>query len=163
MSNSSTSPALIALPRPTPSAPRVSAVLTQMKRLCIVAAAAVVCASSPAAAQRMDTLRLSLPDAVGIALRNSDEIRLSQSLIDVADAQVGVARATGLPQLRVNSTYSHVWENARANAVGQIFNQPNTYVPHAQRLQAVEPRVPARERVARRLGGRAADDVRARV
>jgi outer membrane protein TolC len=27
----------------------------------------------------------------------------------------------------LTSTYSHAWENARANAVGQLFNQPNTY------------------------------------
>ncbi len=97
-----------------------------MSRLSFAVAALAV-APALASAQRPDTLRLSLPDAVTIALRNSDEARLSSALVDLADAQVGTARATGLPQLRLNSTYSHVWENARANAVGQIFNQPNTY------------------------------------
>jgi outer membrane protein TolC len=98
-----------------------------MKRFLLAALCTAALFPSPSAAQRADTLRLSLEDAVSIALRNSDEVRLASALVDVADAQVGTARATGLPQLRVNSTFSHVWENARANAVGQIFNQPNTY------------------------------------
>jgi outer membrane protein TolC len=93
----------------------------------IAAVFAVLAASSLAAAQRADTLQLSLPNAISIALDRSDEVRLSRATTDIADAQVGAARASALPQLRVNSTYSHAWENARANAVGQVFNQPNTY------------------------------------
>jgi outer membrane protein TolC len=90
-------------------------------------AAAVLLAPSVGSAQRTDTLRLSLQDAVSIALQASDEVRLSAMLAEIADAQFGTARATSLPQLRLNTTYSHAWENARANAVGQVFNQPNTY------------------------------------
>ncbi|HEY0674571.1 MAG TPA: TolC family protein, partial [Longimicrobiales bacterium] len=54
-----------------------------------------------------------------------------------ADAQVTSARAGGLPQLRLSSTYNHVFENARANAVGQIFNQPNTYNTTANLSQSI--------------------------
>lgn len=76
---------------------------------------------------RLDTLRLSVQDAVAIAQRMSDEVRLSAAQVDVADAQVSLARATGLPQLRINSSYNHVYENARSTAVNAVFNQPNTY------------------------------------
>jgi len=103
------------------------------------ALAAVALALLPqlAAAQRPDTLRLSLQDAVAIALRNSDEVRVSDAQVDIADAQLGIARATVFPQLRFNSTYSHAWENARANAVGTVFNQPNTYNANVSLSQTV--------------------------
>jgi outer membrane protein TolC len=74
-----------------------------------------------------DTLRLSVEDAVTRALRSSDEAQLALARVEVADAQVTVARASGLPQLRLNTTYSRALKNARATAVGQVFNQPNTY------------------------------------
>ncbi|HEU5174279.1 MAG TPA: TolC family protein [Gemmatimonadaceae bacterium] len=74
-----------------------------------------------------DTVRLSLGDAVETALRTSDEVMLASAQTEVADAQVTVARASALPQLRINSTYNRAFESARANAVGQLFNQPETY------------------------------------
>ena len=98
-----------------------------MIRPLIAAIFVTLAAPSLAAAQHADTLRLSLPNAVSTALDQADEIRLSRAQTEIADASVGVARASALPQLRLNSTYSHAWENARANAVGQVFNQPNTY------------------------------------
>lgn len=98
-----------------------------MNRTLMIAGAVLALSSRAAVAQRTDTLRLSIQRAVDLAMRASDEARISAAQVAIADAQVGVARATGLPQLRLNSTYSHAWENARANAVGQVFNQPNTY------------------------------------
>lgn len=97
-----------------------------------VAALLVLGASVPAGAQvpagsSGDSLKLSLADAVTTALRSSDEVRLSTARTEIADAQVTVARAGALPQLRINSTYSRAFESARANAVGQLFNQPETY------------------------------------
>lgn len=74
-----------------------------------------------------DTLRLSIEDAVSAAQRGSDEVRLSVALVDAAEAQVALARSNGLPQLRINTSYSHVYENARSTAVNAVFNQPNTY------------------------------------
>ncbi|MDQ3949254.1 MAG: TolC family protein [Gemmatimonadota bacterium] len=81
----------------------------------------------PGAAQSTDTLRLSVEDAVTRALRSSDEAQLALARVEVADAQLTVARASGLPQLRLNTTYTRAFKNARATAVGQLFNQPNTY------------------------------------
>lgn len=82
-----------------------------------------------------DSVALSLPDAVGRALKIGDEARAAAAQVDVTDAQVTIARAAGLPQLRFNGNQSHVYESARAAAVGQIFNQPNTYTANATLTQ----------------------------
>jgi outer membrane protein TolC len=81
----------------------------------------------PRADARGDTLPLSIEEAVSLALRTGDETRIAAAQLDIAEAQAAVARASALPQLRLTSNYTHVFENARAQAVGQIFNQPNTY------------------------------------
>ncbi len=84
-------------------------------------------AQSGGASAAPDTLRLSLGDAVSIALRQSDEIGIAAAQTEIADASYGVARASVLPQLRLNTSYTHVYESARGQAVGSVFNQPNTY------------------------------------
>lgn len=84
-------------------------------------------AARAAQAQQKDTLRLTIQAAVAQALANSDEVRISQAQIELADAQVTAARAAGLPQARLTSTYGHAFQNARAQAVGSVFNQPDTY------------------------------------
>ena len=94
-------------------------------------AAALAAFAGPIAAQRQDTLALTLEDAVRLALRVGDEARLASAQIQLTDAQITTARAGGLPQLRVNASQTHVIENARAQAVGAIFNQPNTYTANA--------------------------------
>jgi outer membrane protein TolC len=88
-------------------------------------------------AQQKDTLRLTIQAAVTQALTVSDEIRISQAQIELADAQVDAARAAGLPQARLTSNYTHAYANARAQAVGQVFNQPNTYNTTVNFSQAV--------------------------
>src|SRR5687767_11362768 len=91
----------------------------------------------PAAAQTPDSLPLSLAAAVTRVLEVGDEVLLARALVELSDAQVTTARAGGLPQLRLTSTYNHTFENARANAVGQIFNQPNTYNTNANLSQTI--------------------------
>ncbi|HUR00622.1 MAG TPA: TolC family protein [Gemmatimonadaceae bacterium] len=85
----------------------------------------------------LDSINLSLPDAVERAVRTGDETRTAAAQVDVADAQVTIARAAGFPQLRLSSSQSHVVQSARAAAVGQIFNQPNTYTANATLTQTV--------------------------
>ena len=97
----------------------------------------VVFSAFPAAAQRQDTLRLTIKSAVEQAISGSDEVRITQAQVELADAQVTAARAAGIPQARLTSTYSKVFENARANAVGSVFNQPNTYNTSLNLSQAV--------------------------
>ena len=94
-------------------------------------------AAAPLPAQAPDSLSLSLEAAVERALQLGDEVLLARAQVELADAQVTSARAAGLPQLRLSSTYNHVFENARANAVGQIFNQPNSYNTNANLSQSV--------------------------
>ena len=84
-----------------------------------------------------DTLRLSLGDAVAIAMRQSDEVGIATTQVDLADAVYGVARANLLPQLRLSSSYLHVYESARGQAVGSQFNQPNTYTGNLNLSQTV--------------------------
>jgi outer membrane protein TolC len=84
-----------------------------------------------------DTLRLSLPEAVTVALRDADEVRRAAADVAVTEAQVTTSRATALPQLRLTGTYNHVFANARARAVNQVFNQPNTYNVNANLSQTL--------------------------
>jgi outer membrane protein TolC len=84
-----------------------------------------------------DTLRLGIEEAVARALRQSDEARLAAAQIDVTEAQITTARAAGLPQLRLNGSYTQVIENARANIVGSVFGQSFTYNTNANLSQAI--------------------------
>jgi outer membrane protein TolC len=83
-------------------------------------------AAAPLSAQAGDTLDLPLEQALRLA-GQGEEVGLAAGRLDVASAAVGSARAARLPALRFSSNYNRVFENARAQAVGQIFNQPNTY------------------------------------
>ena len=108
-----------------------------MRRLAI--ASLFIFASLPrvAASQRADSLTLSIQDAVARAIRVGDEARAAGAQVEIADAQVTVARSAGLPQLRLSGSQSHVSESARAQAVGSIFNQPNTYTANANFSQSL--------------------------
>ena len=97
--------------------------------LVFLAGSAAAQTASPTPAP--DSIRLSLEEAVATGLRVSDEIRMSGALADIAGAQLDLARASMLPQLRINSSYSRTFESARSNAVSAVFNQPNTYTVNA--------------------------------
>ena len=84
-----------------------------------------------------DTLRLSVQEAVAAAELTADEVKLSTALVDAADAQVALARSSGLPQLRINTSYSHVYQNARSSAINSVFGQPNTYAITASLSQTL--------------------------
>jgi outer membrane protein TolC len=93
--------------------------------------AAVLFACAPltaASAQRADTIRLTAADALARVLRESDEIRIGQALLEVTGAQVTQARAAGLPALNLRGSYTQQTRNARATIVsGSIFGQNYTY------------------------------------
>lgn len=97
----------------------------------------VAVSPAPAQSQQKDTLRLTIQAAVAQALASSDEVRIGQAQVELADAQVTAARAAGIPQARITSTYTHAYENARAQAVGSVFNQPNTYNTSLNLSQAI--------------------------
>ncbi|MBA3657445.1 MAG: TolC family protein [Gemmatimonadaceae bacterium] len=108
-----------------------------MRRLAIASIVLFASTARSSAAQRADSLSLSIQDAVNRAIRVGDEARAAAVQIEIADAQVTIARAAGLPQLRLTGSQSHVSESARAQAVGAIFNQPNTYTANANFSQAL--------------------------
>lgn len=83
--------------------------------------------SAPVLAQTPDTLRLDLAGAVARALRYADETHLAALGIEAANAQFGSARATSLPQITLNGSYSQVVRNARAEIVGSVFGQSYNY------------------------------------
>lgn len=88
-------------------------------------------------AQAPDSVRLTVSDAVTRMLRASDEGRIADAQVELADAQVTAARAAGLPQLRLNSTYTQVLRNARAAIVGTaIFGQNYNYNTNLQLQQS---------------------------
>jgi outer membrane protein len=92
----------------------------------------------PAAqAQRADTARIGIADAVNYVLRSSDENKLALLAVDNADAAVMTARATGLPQVRFTGTYNQVLKNARAEIVGSVFGQAYTYNTTFQTTQTL--------------------------
>ena len=97
----------------------------------------VMSAQSAGIDRARDTLRLSVDEAVTIALRQSDEVGIAAAQVDVADALYGAARANALPQLRFGGSYLHVYESARGQAVGAVFNQPNTYTTNANLTQTL--------------------------
>lgn len=113
--------------------------------LCAFASAASLHAQQPAReapisrAQRLatDTLVLAFDAAIDRALRVADEIRLAEAQTDVADAQLGAARATGLPQVRFNGGYTNIRNNARADIVGAVFAQNYVYTANANLQQPI--------------------------
>lgn len=105
--------------------------------LLVSATSAAAQSAAPIIGAPGDTLRLTVDDAVALALRQSDEVGVAAAQVDVADAQFGAARANQLPQLRLSGAYLHVYESARGQAVGSVFNQPNTYTANANLSQTL--------------------------
>jgi len=92
---------------------------------------AITLLAVPLPAQQMhqlpDTLALSLRDAVSRADRIGEEVRVARANLSVTDAQVTMARAPGLPQLRLSGSENRTVASARGQAVGAVFNQPYSY------------------------------------
>lgn len=83
--------------------------------------------SAQQARQSTDTLPLSLREAVSRADRVGEEVRVARANLSTTQAQAAMARAPGLPQLRINASENRTVASARGQAVGQVFNQPYSY------------------------------------
>lgn len=77
--------------------------------------------------QSSDTLVLSLREAVARADGIGEEVQVARANLYATGAQATIARAPGLPQLRVNATENRTVASARGQAVGSVFNQPYSY------------------------------------
>lgn len=111
--------------------------LVALRRLAAAALLLLTFAIPTVRAQSPDTLRLTVEEAVARMLRTSDEARIASAQVELADASVLSSRAAGLPQLRLNSTYSQVLKNARADIVGSVFGQSYTYNSNIQFTQSL--------------------------
>ena len=80
-----------------------------------------------AAAQRADTVRLSIEDAVTRAERQADVAQTAALQLDITEAQLNIARASAFPSLRMTSGYTYAPKSARAQVAGRNFSQRNTY------------------------------------
>jgi outer membrane protein TolC len=98
-----------------------------MRAPLISAAIAAALISQTVSAQARDTLALDLPTAIARALRSSDESRLADLGVDLARSRVASERSAILPQVTLNSSYSQVVRNARAEIVGNVFGQSYNY------------------------------------
>jgi outer membrane protein TolC len=74
-----------------------------------------------------DSLSLSLRDAVARADRIGEEVSLARANLYATNAQATIARASGLPQLRISASENRTVTSARGQAVGAVFNQPYSY------------------------------------
>ncbi len=83
-------------------------------------------APTVAVAQARDTIPLSLDAAIAQALERSEEVRLAQSRVAQADAQVASVRAGALPQLNANLAYTRTFESAFGGGGGGGGFQPPT-------------------------------------
>lgn len=92
---------------------------------------AIIALASPLSAQQQhssaDTLVLSLRDAVSRADMIGEEVRVARANLYATGAQATIARAAGLPQLRVSASENRTVASARGQAVGAVFNQPYSY------------------------------------
>lgn len=93
----------------------------------LVAGTVAVSVAQPLVAQRSDTVRVTVADAVAHAIRQSDEARLSRLALQQSDAQFNAALAPALPQLRFQGNNSQSLRNARGDIVGAAFQQSYTF------------------------------------
>lgn len=96
-----------------------------------------------------DTLRLSLEDALGLALGESQEVQLARSRVAAAEAQIGVARSLLYPQISANLGYTKTFASAFDSGGGSAFSlpdslrfEPNPDLPLEERVAYLEDRAP---------------------
>lgn len=104
--------------------------------------------AAPAAvsAQRPDTLRLSLGDALGAALSGSEEVRVAESQVRGANAQARSARSNLLPQVNTQLAYTRtlrsVFQGAGFEIPDSMRFEPDSLASIADRLRYLEQKTP---------------------
>jgi outer membrane protein TolC len=90
-------------------------------------------------------LRLTLAEAVRRATERGEEVRLAQSSVSDAHAQVVQARADAMPQVRLGMTYQRTFASPlRSSTTGSSLPPfaPDTSLPVDQRLKYLEDEYP---------------------
>lgn len=95
---------------------------------------------------RGDTVNLTLDEALGRALTESDEVRLAESEVRLAGTQVQAARAGALPQLDANLGYTRTIQTPFATGGFSVPDSlrfsPDTTAPLAERIRYLEQNAP---------------------
>ena len=95
---------------------------------------------------RGDTTAVSLADAIRIAVGRSEEVRLAQSQVRLAEAQVGSARSAALPQLDARVGYTRTFASPFAGGgftlPDSLRFEPDTTATIAERIRYLERNAP---------------------
>lgn len=93
-----------------------------------------------------DTVALSLMDALGIAISESDEVILARSQIDLARTQVTAARSQALPQINGNVSYTRTlaspFESSGISIPDSLKFEPDSTAPILDRIRYLERNAP---------------------
>jgi outer membrane protein TolC len=119
-----------------------------MRSITLLASAILLAPTTLLSQARTDSASLSLSDAIGRALTNSEEIRLARSQVDLARTQVRVARAEAFPQLSAQLGYTRTFASAFSGGGGftlpdSLRFEPDSTLPLAERVKYLEEKVPA--------------------
>ena len=98
--------------------------------------------NASAQTQRTDTIALSLQEALQRAFSQSEEIRLAQNQVELADADVKAVRAGALPQINANLGYTKTFESQFGSGGFEIPDslqfEPDSTASIADRLRYIE-------------------------
>ncbi len=113
-----------------------------MKRL-VVVTLSLLALAVPASAQTADTVRLSLDEALARAMEQSEEVRLAQNQVELANAQVRNVRAGALPQINANLGYTRTFESQFSGGGGfeipdSLRFEPDSTASVEERLRYLE-------------------------
>ncbi len=117
-----------------------------MKKLLLLAVCAAFFAGAARAQTAPDTLAVTLEDAIVRALAQSEEVKLAQSELLLAETQVTTARAAALPQissaLGYTRTLASVFDVGTPAMPDSLLFRPNPDAPLLDRLSYLEQRSP---------------------
>lgn len=109
----------------------------------------LLAAGLPAQAQpvRTDSLAISLDEAVGRAIQNSEEVRLARSQAESAQTQVTTARANLLPQINGTAGYTRTLASVFQTSGGftlpdSLKFSPDPNLPLEERVKYLEDKTP---------------------
>ncbi len=112
--------------------------------LCLVGALGAPGPARAAGLAGTDTLRLSLPECVAMALDRGEEMQLAAADYATAQAAYQQARAQALPQLNLSAGYTRTLDSVFSDATGGDFGrfEPDTLAPLADRVRELEEALP---------------------
>lgn len=117
-----------------------------MKRPIVIACGALLLTAPAAAQQPADSAAVSLEQAIEIAVGRSEEVRLAQSQVRLAEAQVGAARSAALPQLDARLAYTRTFASPFASGgftlPDSLRFEPDSTASLAERVSYLERNAP---------------------